>query len=614
MRMTTALPFPLLLFAAVLLLFTTNGKGKITTWGQVLAVTGILSVLLLASLPSAASFGTASIQRPSSKLPKMGVFLPPVELGNLPVVGIAAGGNNGAHVLGYNDQLRRGDGVFVPSQAGQTTEMGSFLPPLNLGQSVLFVAAGAGHYVDFELGYGAVDGHPWTSFVPPLPISQDYPAVELDGPVFAVALGAKFTCALVEGVDLKKLWCWGDNSQHQLGNSGDGRVPCLVDLGDTPVHFVATGEMHTCVIVGDAPFELKCWGDSVSGYVDTNGNPAHPPLPVSENYPAVEFGGNTTVLSVSAGRDFTCAVLSSPTLGVHFKCFGRNDVGQLGYGDTKFRWGPDDLPVPVGGGRTVASVRCGSMHACALFTDASLFCWGQTGNGATGDIGVKPPAYSSVPVDLGWRVSETCGCKGECDCPSEDGKGKDSGKGSSTGSDDGSDDGSGTGPDCHHSHKKSRKAEWEADAAASRAGTLAPPASPEALPNARTVIYAAALGSIGVVVCVLCPFLYFRYRRPPTKAGRGSAFWNSLSTGPDSIVSSNDAGATTVSASLVPPGTAPSSAAIVADATRPANESFSLRRRTSPLSSLESGDPAPSLGTKENGREGFQAPPLFLTV
>lgn len=34
------------------------------------------------------------IQRPSSKLPKMGVFLPPVELGNLPVVGIAAGGSH----------------------------------------------------------------------------------------------------------------------------------------------------------------------------------------------------------------------------------------------------------------------------------------------------------------------------------------------------------------------------------------------------------------------------------------------------------------------------------------------------------------------------------------
>ena len=149
---------------------------------------------------------------------------------------------------------------------------------------------------------------------------------------------------------------------------------------------VAAGNYHTCAILDDAA--VKCWGYAAKGelgYGDTSTR-GNQPNEMGEKLPAVELGTGRTAVSVSASYYFTCALLDSATV----KCWGKNEYGELGYGDTRDR-GDDSnemgetLPsVELGRGRTAVSVSTGRVHACALLDDATVKCWGNNANGALG--------------------------------------------------------------------------------------------------------------------------------------------------------------------------------------------------------------------------------------
>jgi len=71
------------------------------------------------------------------------------------------------------------------------------------------------------------------------------------------------------------------------------------------------------------------------------------------------------------------------------KCFGENNFGQLGYGDTSNRgdgsgeMGDYLLNVDVGTG-TVESISCGKQHNCVVLTNEQIKCWGRNGSGQLG--------------------------------------------------------------------------------------------------------------------------------------------------------------------------------------------------------------------------------------
>jgi len=97
-----------------------------------------------------------------------------------------------------------------------------------------------------------------------------------------------------------------------------------------------------------------------------------------------------SVSSVSAGLGFTCAVSDG---GV--KCWGKNDVGQLGNGSTTL----STYPVQVTGLTSgVSSVAAGKDFACAVMLDATVQCWGSN---ASGQFGSGDTVSSTVPVDIG---------------------------------------------------------------------------------------------------------------------------------------------------------------------------------------------------------------------
>jgi hypothetical protein len=116
-------------------------------------------------------------------------------------------------------------------------------------------------------------------------------------------------------------------------------------------------------------------------------------------------------IAIAVGRLHVCAILDDHKV----KCWGSNDSGELGLGDTKDR-GLDsttmgnNLPtVDLGTGRTAKSLTAGVYTTCAILDDDTLKCWGRgayaTPNftDSTGNIGDEPGEMGDhlKPIDLG---------------------------------------------------------------------------------------------------------------------------------------------------------------------------------------------------------------------
>ena len=99
---------------------------------------------------------------------------------------------------------------------------------------------------------------------------------------------------------------------------------------------------------------------------------------MGDSLPTVALGTGRTAVAITAGNYHTCALLDDGSV----KCWGYNDYGQLGLGDTADRGVGagemgDSLPaVALGTGRTAVAITSGSYHTCALLDDASVKCWG----------------------------------------------------------------------------------------------------------------------------------------------------------------------------------------------------------------------------------------------
>ena len=166
--------------------------------------------------------------------------------------------------------------------------------------------------------------------------------------------GGSHTCAID---DANKAWCWGDNSNGQLGTGAAADLSCSLD-------------------------------------------PAQPQHPCRMNPAAVD--GNTSFRQLSAGRAHTCAL----STGGQLSCWGHNDRGQLGNGtQTDSR-----VPVLVSGALSFKAVSAGDAHSCAITVANELYCWGDNGRGQLGVIGVNncltgtQTGCSPVPVRQGTGV------------------------------------------------------------------------------------------------------------------------------------------------------------------------------------------------------------------
>ncbi|MEM9488883.1 MAG: hypothetical protein AAGC55_07045, partial [Myxococcota bacterium] len=186
----------------------------------------------------------------------------------------------------------------------------------------------------------------------------------------------------------------GGNADCVSGSCQKGLCLAITDFP------MATGFRRTCARV--SPTSIRCWGENDYGqlgygHTDWIGNNE---LPSSE--PPVDFGAE--VLQLSAGGYHTCALLA----GGLVYCWGRNDVGQLGYGNN-ITIGDDESPLsagPVDVGGMAIQISAGQFSTCALLDGGGVTCWGnnnsgEMGYGHTDVIGDDELPASAGLVDLG---------------------------------------------------------------------------------------------------------------------------------------------------------------------------------------------------------------------
>jgi len=335
--------------------------------------------------------------------------------------------------LGVGDTANRGDGVAA---------MGDGLPIVNLGDGRRAVAIAAaspatcalldgggvkcwGDNYQGALGYGDLE----TRGTAPGTMGAALRDVDLgsrDGaPLRAeqiVALDYHSFCAIIADTDPDEsgLKCWGSNDYCELGigttqgglandpsTTGNG-LP-WIDLGKTATGAArkavtaAGGFQFVCVLGDDGA--IACWGDNWSGQLGIGKSSAPRSCQPAETGganiawlpgPAVALGarGEST-----GGGAHACALLASGQV----TCWGENDSGQLGTGDTVPRMTPsaplafDDDFVPHG-------LILGNHHSCATSADGAVRCWGSNGEGQLGGVGEGDRVLSPAAIALPSRT------------------------------------------------------------------------------------------------------------------------------------------------------------------------------------------------------------------
>lgn len=238
--------------------------------------------------------------------------------------------------------------------------------------------------------------------------------------ISTLSTGPSTACAIAKDPIKSRDWayCWGDNSDSQLGSGGNyvsnrSTVPVAVNSSPTDVQVstpanpcnqsfkpscatafasainmdgrkvtdISVGVDHACMVATDLSGgngRAYCWGRNDYGQLGRGGtNTTDSKIPVAVD----TTGGSMTTLNVtaiSAGDGFTCAIADSQTY-----CWGRNDYGQAGMSSASKVYSPARIAMnnPT---RTLARVY-GGATMCAISTNDASYCWGQSFAGQRGD-------------------------------------------------------------------------------------------------------------------------------------------------------------------------------------------------------------------------------------
>ncbi|KAG2500088.1 hypothetical protein HYH03_001674 [Edaphochlamys debaryana] len=250
--------------------------------------------------------------------------------------------------------------------------------------------------------------------------------------VTQVVAGVGFTCALVQPYGRVK--CWGTGLYNATVAAAAGVVGraagsmgsnlSFVNLGTSAaVLQLAAGSSHVCAVLSPGN-RLKCWGRNAAGQLGLNdtvdrGNAAgDSSYGMGSGLPDVPLGANVSrIAKVEAGGSHTC-VLTLP--GNIVRCWGLNDKGQLGYGDTTTRRAPPTETVSISSVLNVTDVVAGDKHTCVVALPGSVVkCWGNgraigRGNG-TANMGSGPGEMGAalLTLDFGWDPCYPDWCPGD---------------------------------------------------------------------------------------------------------------------------------------------------------------------------------------------------------
>lgn len=158
---------------------------------------------------------------------------------------------------------------------------------------------------------------------------------------------------------------------------------------------------HACAILSDGA--LICWGANESGQLGLGDTlSVGDEMGEVEALQGVDLGG-LEVKDVALGRAHTCALLES----LEVKCWGANAIGQLGLGNqTNVGDAPDEMGSALEavdlGDHTVTAIAAGYTHTCAILDDQQIKCWGSNDSGELG-LGDRNPR-GVTPGSMGDKL------------------------------------------------------------------------------------------------------------------------------------------------------------------------------------------------------------------
>jgi len=279
-----------------------------------------------------------------------------------------------------------------------------------------------GQFGDGTIGFGpGGEDDPWH-----IRRTPGYVSLPAGRTATSISGGGGHVCAIL---DNDSVACWGSNSYGQLGNgvsnnawsqgntgANDSAIPVIVNFSssDTPIALTLPGGAASCAQMDDG--SVSCWGNyEIMG--EGFGNPLQPwpcgcitspdtvgnltnsssfvaasdrdldgdgTLNIFDTHmPGMQEGhafSRSTIATggIDQGNGHTCAIVDNGSL----YCWGDNDYGQLGTGDTNQRNSPTYVNL---GGSSVISVEAGTGHTCAIVENGSIYCWGRNHKGQLGN-------------------------------------------------------------------------------------------------------------------------------------------------------------------------------------------------------------------------------------
>jgi alpha-tubulin suppressor-like RCC1 family protein len=177
-----------------------------------------------------------------------------------------------------------------------------------------------------------------------------------------------------------RVWSWGANDMGQLGigDTTDRTFPTEIAgyfPDGTIIEQISAGFSHSIAL--DSEGEIWTWGSSSYGELgtgDTRGKTK--PHNISSNLPP-----GTRVVKIQAGN--RCSFLIDSDGKVW--CFGNNEHGQLGTGDTETRNIPTDISNNFPENTKIIDIKNGSNYSTlAIDSDNKIWVWGRNEMGELG--------------------------------------------------------------------------------------------------------------------------------------------------------------------------------------------------------------------------------------
>jgi alpha-tubulin suppressor-like RCC1 family protein len=208
------------------------------------------------------------------------------------------------------------------------------------------------------------------------------------GPVLTgvtkIAAGGDTTCAIKTNGDL---YCWGRDDYGQVGNGGSAvsavtsPVLLLPNITD-----IAVGLEHTCSY-NSSTGAINCWGRNNNGQL-MQGTPDAS----THVSPALATLASGSVTAMAAGYGYNTCIIQSGTL----KCVGENTVGEMGNNTTSAF--ETTLKTATGFTSGIASYGIGGGVAIG-FRAGHIYAWGSNSFGQLGDpsLGATQLTPNQIP-------------------------------------------------------------------------------------------------------------------------------------------------------------------------------------------------------------------------